>query len=190
MEIAIVGGGIGGPALALALHDAGFDDVEVYESTPAVKELGVGINVMPHAVHELAELGLLDDLTAVGIPTAEFVLSSKHGQRIWGEPRGPAAGYRWPQISIHRGELLGVLYRAVLARLGPARVHTGHHLTRFGQAGDRVWAEFVDRARDAAVGRGEADLLVGCDGIHSVVRRDASPRHGVRMWAASVTAGV
>ena len=122
MMIAIVGGGIGGLALALALHDAGLSDIVVYESAPAVKELGVGINVMPHAVRELAELGLLDDLTAVGIPTTEFVLYSKHGQRIWGEPRGLAAGYRWPQIAIHRGELLGVLHRAVIERLGPARV--------------------------------------------------------------------
>ena len=152
MKIAIVGGGIGGMALALALHDAGLDDVEVFESAPAVKELGVGINVMPHAVRELAELGLLDDLTAVGIPTTEFVLYSKHGQRIWGEPRGLAAGYRWPQFAIHRGELLGVLHRAVLERLGPARVHTGHHLARFGQQDGKVWGEFVDRQRGAPPG--------------------------------------
>ena len=182
MKIAIVGGGIGGMTLALALHDAGMDDVEVYESAPAVKELGVGINVMPHAVRELTELGLLDDLTAVGIPTAEFVLYSKHGQRIWGEPRGLAAGYRWPQFSIHRGELLGVLHRAVLDRLGPARVHTGHHLARFGQQDGKVWGEFVDRQRGAAVGRVEADLLVGCDGIHSVVRQALYPNEGPPNW--------
>ncbi len=182
MKIAIVGGGIGGMALALALHDAGLVDVEVYESASAIKELGVGINVMPHAVRELAELGLLDDLVAVGIPTAEFVLYSTHGQRIWGEPRGLAAGYRWPQFSIHRGELLGVLHRAVLARLGPARLRTGHHLTRFGQEGDRVWAEFVDRTSEPAVSRCEADLLVGCDGIHSVVRRAYYPNEGPPRW--------
>ncbi len=182
MKIVIVGGGIGGMALALALHDAGLADVEVYESAPAIKELGVGINVMPHAVRELAELGLLDDLAAVGIPTAEVVLYSTHGQRIWSEPRGMAAGYHWPQYSIHRGELLGILHRAVLARLGHARVRLGHHLARFGRAGDRVWAEFVDRASGTAVGRGEADLLVGCDGIHSVVRRALYPDEGPPQW--------
>src|SRR5687768_1418756 len=181
MKIAIVGGGIGGLALALALHDAGLGDVEVYESAPAVKELGVGINVMPHAVRELAELGLLADLAAVGIPTAEFVLYSTHGQRIWSEPRGLAAGYRWPQFSIHRGELLGLLHRAVIQRLGPERVHTGHHLARFGQA-PAVWAEFVDRATRAPRARVEGDLLVGCDGIHSVVRGALFPDEGPPKW--------
>ncbi len=182
MKIAIVGGGIGGMTLALALHDAGLDDVEVFESAPAVKELGVGINVMPHAVRELAELGLLADLTAVGVPTTEFVLYSKHGQRIWGEPRGLAAGYRWPQLAIHRGEFLGVLHRAVRERLGPARVHTGHHLARFGQQDGKVWGEFIDRQRGAAAGRVEADLLVGCDGVHSVVRQALYPNEGPPNW--------
>src|SRR5207302_9418003 len=115
MKVAIVGGGIGGMALALSLHDAGIADVDIYESAPAIKELGVGINVLPHAVRELTELGLLDDLLSVGIPTAELVFYSKLGQRIWAETRGQAAGYRWPQVAIHRGELLGVLYRAVLS---------------------------------------------------------------------------
>ena len=111
-------------ALALSLCDAGIEDVDVYESTSAVTDLGVGINVLPHAVRELTELGLLEDLYRIGIPTAELVYYSRHGQRIWGEPRGLAAGYRWPQLSVHRGELLGVLYRVVLERLGPERVHT------------------------------------------------------------------
>jgi 5-methylphenazine-1-carboxylate 1-monooxygenase len=182
VRVAIAGGGIGGMALALALHDAGFCDVDVYESAPRIKELGVGINVLPHATRELTELGLLDALAAVGIPTAELAYYSKHGQRIWSEPRGLAAGYRWPQFSIHRGQLLGVLHRAVRARLGPARVHPGHHLLHFGQNVDRVWAEFVDRASGAPRAHVEADLLVGCDGIHSVVRRALFPHEGPPQW--------
>lgn len=182
MNVAIVGGGIGGMTLALALKAAGINEVDVYESASTVKELGVGINVLPHAMRELAELGLLDDLLGIGIPTGELVYYSKHGQRIWGEPRGLAAGYRWPQISIHRGRLLGVLHRAVLERLGPGRVHTGLHLVRFGQQGGQVWGEFIDRATGRAAARIEADLLVACDGIHSVVRQTLYPDEGPPRW--------
>jgi 2-polyprenyl-6-methoxyphenol hydroxylase-like FAD-dependent oxidoreductase len=183
MKVAIVGGGIGGMALALSLNAAGIDDVDIYESAPTIRELGVGISVLPHAVRELTELGLLDALSAVGIPTAEFFYYSKLGQRIWREPLGVAAGYRWPQFSIHRGELLGILYRAVTERLGSQRIHTGHHLVRFGQdPSGRAWSEFVDRATDAPVGRVEADLLVGCDGIHSTVRRALYPDEGPPKW--------
>jgi 5-methylphenazine-1-carboxylate 1-monooxygenase len=183
MKVAIVGGGIGGMALALSLVDAGIDDVDVFESAPAIRELGVGINVLPHGVRELVELGLLDELSAVGIPTAEFFYYSKLGQQIWGEPLGVAAGYSWPQFSIHRGELLGVLYRAVVNRLGARRIHCGHHLVRFGQAhGGGPWAEFASRGTEALVGRAEADLLVGCDGIHSTVRRIFHPDEGPPRW--------
>jgi 2-polyprenyl-6-methoxyphenol hydroxylase-like FAD-dependent oxidoreductase len=194
LKIAIAGGGIGGMAVALSLHDAGLHDLEIFETASGVKELGVGINVLPHATRELTELGLLDELYKAGIPTAELAYYSRRGQRIWAEPRGLAAGYKWPQFSIHRGELLGLLHRAVVQRLGAERVHTGHHLASFGQDGNGAWAEFVDRASGAPRGRAEADLLVGCDGVHSVVRRhfypdEGPPRwNGITMWRA-VTAG-
>ena len=182
MKVAIVGGGIGGMTLALSLAAVGLDDVDVYESAPAIRELGVGINVLPHAVRELAELGLLEELSAVGIPTAEYAYYSRLGQRIFSEPLGVAAGYRWPQLSIHRGELLGVLHRAVMDRLGPAHVHTGHQLERFGHGEGGVWGEFVERASGASAGRAETDLLVGCDGIHSTVRRALYPNEGPPKW--------
>lgn len=183
MDVAIIGGGIGGMTLALSLFDAGIQDINIYESSPAIKELGVGVNVQPHAVREVTELGLLDALQSVGIPTAELTLYSKHGQQIWSEARGLAAGYRWPQISIHRGQLLGVLYRAVLERLGPQRVHTGHHLTRFAkETGSIVWGEFIDPGTKSFASRVEADLLVGCDGIHSVVRQALYPEEGAPKW--------
>src|SRR5256712_14110978 len=126
MESTGAGGGVGGRAVGLSVHDAGLGGGEIYESAPAVKELGVGINILPHAVRELTELGLAEALGAAGIPTAALAYYSRHGQRIWAEPRGLAAGYRWPQFSIHRGQLLGILHRAVLARLGAGRVHPGH----------------------------------------------------------------
>jgi 2-polyprenyl-6-methoxyphenol hydroxylase-like FAD-dependent oxidoreductase len=183
VKVAIIGGGVGGMALALSLNAAGVDDVDVYEAAPGIRALGVGINVLPHAVRELTELGLLDELSAVGIATAEFFYYSKRGQQIWREPLGVAAGYRWPQFSIHRGELLRVLYRAVVDRLGPQRIHPGHYLTRFGQhPRGPVWGEFVNRSTDTPAGRLEADLLVGCDGIHSIVRRTLYPEEGPTKW--------
>jgi 5-methylphenazine-1-carboxylate 1-monooxygenase len=182
MRIAIVGGGIGGMTLALAPKDAGLDDVQIYESASAIRELGVGISVMPHGARELAELGLLDDLLAEGVPTAEMTYFTKRGQTIWTEPRGLAAGYRWPQVSIHRGRLLGILHRAVVARLGADRVHTGHHTVRVGQDAGGAWVEFADRASGAASQRVEADLVVGCDGVHSVVRQTFYPDEGPPLW--------
>ena len=189
MKVAIIGGGIGGMSLALSLHACGIDSVEIYESASAVRELGVGINVLPHAIRELTELGLLDELSRVGVATADFTYFSKLGQPIWEEPLGIAAGYKWPQLSIHRGELLGVLHRAVLKRVGPHWIHTGHHLARFGaQPEGGIWAEFVEHDSDTVIGRAHADLLVGCDGIHSTVRRALYPDedplrwNGVTMW--------
>ena len=98
LKVAIVGGGIGGMSLALSLVAAGIDDVDVYESAPRVRELGVGINVLSHAIRELTELGLLDHLSAVGVPTADYTYFSRLGQRIWEEPLGTASGYGWPQL--------------------------------------------------------------------------------------------
>ena len=182
MKVVIAGGGIGGMVLGLSLVDAGIADVDVYESASSVKELGVGINVLPHATRELAELGLLDELSATAIPTAELAYYSRHGQRIWSEPRGLAAGYNWPQFSIHRGELLGLLHRALERRLGAERIHTGHHLSELGQTATNVWARFVDRRTDTVVNRVEGDVLVGCDGVHSVVRKTFHPTEGPPIW--------
>src|SRR3954471_13641476 len=102
MTVLIAGGGIGGLAVARRLYHIG-GSAQVFESVPALKPLGVGINVLPHAVRELIELGLLDHLDASGVRTKELAYFSKHGKPIWSEPRGLEAGYRWPQFSIHRG---------------------------------------------------------------------------------------
>src|ERR671928_831902 len=115
MKAIIVGGGVGGLTTALMLHARGID-CEVFEQADAVRELGVGINTLPHAIKELAQLGLLDRLDDAAIRTAELIYTNRFGQEIWREPRGLAAGYAYPQFSIHRGTLQGVLYAAARAR--------------------------------------------------------------------------
>ena len=144
MKVIIVGGGIGGLTTALMLHARGID-CEIYEQSDGIRELGVGINTLPHAIKELAGLGLLDRLDAVAIRTYELIYTNRFGQEIWREPRGTDAGYDVPQFSIHRGRLQGVIYHAVRARLGEARIHTGHRLGAFRQDESGVTAYFFDR---------------------------------------------
>jgi 2-polyprenyl-6-methoxyphenol hydroxylase-like FAD-dependent oxidoreductase len=173
----IAGGGIGGLVAALALHEVGYR-VTVFEAAQEIRALGVGINLQPHAVLFLAELGLLDALRASGIETGSLLYVNKYGQRIWQEPRGIAAGYPIPQISIHRGELHLILYRAVLERLGPDGVRCGAALDRCEQDADGVTTHFVDRRSGMALGSERGDLLIGADGIHSTLRRMLMPNEG------------
>src|ERR1700737_4973778 len=137
MKGIIVGGGIGGLTTALILHARGID-CELFEQSETIRELGVGINTLPHAIKELAELGLLERLDAVGIRTYELFYTNRFGQEIWREPRGTDAGYEYPQFSIHRGRLQGVIHNAVRSRLGEPRIHTGHRLGGFSADGGDI----------------------------------------------------
>src|SRR3989440_10173068 len=125
MTIAIVGGGICGLSLALNLHARGMA-CRVYEAAPEVKELGVGITLLPHAMRELSALGLGEELLHAGIENAESCFFNRFGQLIYREPRGKAAGYQFPEVGIHRGRLHLTLYRAVQQRLGPQSVAANH----------------------------------------------------------------
>src|SRR5690606_2206294 len=148
MTVLIAGGGIGGLTLALSLHQIGVR-CRVFESVSELRPLGVGINVLPHAVRELIELGLLDQLSAFGVRTAELAYFSKHGKKIWAAPRGAEAGYKWPQFSIHRGVLQQILLDAVIDRLGPDNVLTNHHLRDWSETADGVRASFINRETGA-----------------------------------------
>jgi 5-methylphenazine-1-carboxylate 1-monooxygenase len=180
MKVIIAGGGIGGLTTALMLHARGIQ-CEVFEQADQVRELGVGINTLPHAIKELAALGLLERLDAAAIRTYELFYTNRFGQEIWREPRGLDAGYDVPQFSIHRGRLQGVIYQAVRERLGESCIHTGHRLGACRQDEAGVTASFLDRggAHRASV---HGDVLVGADGIHSAVREALFPHEGPARW--------
>ncbi|MGE0007458.1 MAG: flavin-dependent oxidoreductase [Parvibaculaceae bacterium] len=181
MKLLIIGGGIGGLAAALALNRAGID-VEIFEQSQELRELGVGINLLPHAVKELAALGLLSALDAAGIRTRELVYLNRHGQAVWRELRGLDAGYEVPQFSIHRGKLHGLLLAAVLDRLGASHVHADRRLVDFAEREGRVTATFESRASQGLF-TAAGDGLIGADGIHSRVREIFYPREGALIWS-------
>lgn len=170
MRVAIVGAGIGGLTAALSLHAAGCRDVVVIEAAREIRDVGVGINLPPHAVRELTELGLGDVLARTGILTKELAYYDPAGRLIWAEPRGVDAGYRWPQYSIHRGRLQQLLIEAVRARLGTSSVITGQRVTGVDTASNgKTTIMAIDQANDNTVSHA-ADVVIAADGIRSVVR--------------------
>ncbi|PLT35099.1 flavin-dependent oxidoreductase [Bacillus sp. V5-8f] len=181
----VVGGGIGGLVTALELHRVGVS-VRVFESVEEIKALGVGINLLPHAVRVLSELGLAEELERIGLPTAELIYFSKFGQKIWQEPRGVNAGYKWPQYSIHRGRLQMLLLQAVKEQLGEEAVVTGHHLSSFNISDDHVEAHFKNRKSGENIGAYRADILIAADGIHSVVRKHFYPNEGLPKFSGRI----
>jgi 2-polyprenyl-6-methoxyphenol hydroxylase-like FAD-dependent oxidoreductase len=184
MKAIIVGGGVGGLTAALMLHARGIDS-EVFEQADSIRELGVGINTLPHAIKELAELGLLPRLDAVAIRTHELFYMNRNGQEIWREPRGTDAGFEYPQFSIHRGRLQGVIHEAVCERLGGDKIHPGYRLGAFTQDESGVTAYFFGRdGSHRATARG--DILIGADGIHSYVRETLYPDEGPARWNGSM----
>ncbi|MFL5309295.1 MAG: FAD-dependent monooxygenase, partial [Myxococcales bacterium] len=187
MDVLIVGGGIGGLALALALEKAGIPS-RVFESSPEIKAVGVGINILPHAAKELARLGLDGALSSVAVETREAVFFNRFGQLIYREPLGRAAGYEWPQFSVHRGDLHMVLLEAVRERLGSDRILAGWKCVGFEQDARGTTALFRTTTTGEALAPQRGSVLVACDGIHSVIRKQLHPQEGeplysgVNMW--------
>jgi 2-polyprenyl-6-methoxyphenol hydroxylase-like FAD-dependent oxidoreductase len=186
-DIIIVGGGIGGLTLGLALHGAGIP-CRIFESAAEIKAVGVGINLLPHASKELATLGLEADLARLAIETSDATFFNRFGQLIYQEPLGRAAGYEHPQFSIHRGDLQMVLHDAFVARAGQDRLVTSHHCTGVEQDEAGVSVHFSDGPGGAISHTVRGRVAIACDGINSAVRKqffpdEGEPRYsGVNMW--------
>ncbi len=180
-DVIILGAGPAGLTLALSLHAAGIP-CRVYEQASEIRAVGVGVNLLPHAVAELAKLGLLDALKAVAVQTDAAHFFTRHGQFVHSEPLGMAAGYPNPQFSIHRADLQQVLLDATIARIGADRVHLGHRATWFGTEGTQALVKF-DNGTEA-----RGTCAIAADGVHSVLRKQLHPTEkgfhytGYNMW--------
>jgi len=181
--IIIVGGGIAGLSMALTCQQLGLD-CRVFEAATKIKALGVGINLQPNAVRELYDLGLADDLAAIGIEAEEWALFATGGKLVWSEPRGRLAGYNWPQFSVHRGALQMMLLNAVIGRLGEDVVICDAQLTAYTNTPSGITAEFA-RANGQTF-KAEGELLIGADGINSAVRRQMYPEEGAPQWGGAI----
>jgi 2-polyprenyl-6-methoxyphenol hydroxylase-like FAD-dependent oxidoreductase len=182
--VLIAGGGIGGMALALTLHQIGVPCL-VFEAVAELKPLGVGINLQPNAVRELYDLGLnAEVLDTIGIQAREWALVGRNGNDVYSEPRGLLAGYRWPQYSVHRGRLQMLLYRTVLERLGPDAVRLGQRVSGYRQGPEDVTA--LLQTRDGRTLEAHGALLVAADGLHSAVRAQMHPQQPPIHWGGAI----
>ena len=163
VRIAIVGGGIGGLTAAICLLKEGFD-VQVYEQSRLLSEVGAGINISPNASRILIRLGLGEECSRLAYRSPFF------HQRRWDDGRTLTKTrladdieheFGAPHYIFHRGELHSMLARP----MPPERVHLAYRCTAIEQDGDTVRAKFENGAEI------EADVLIGADGIFSAARR-------------------
>jgi 2-polyprenyl-6-methoxyphenol hydroxylase-like FAD-dependent oxidoreductase len=183
--VIIAGGGIGGLATALTLHQIGVPCV-VFEAVRDMRPLGVGINLQPNAVRELFELGLTrEDLDGVGVPAREWALVGLNGNDIYSEPRGLLAGYNWPQYAVHRGHFHVLLHEKVVERVGPHAVRLGSRVTGYRKTRDGGVSALIEHA-DGTTSEATGALLIGADGIHSAVRAQMHPAQPPIHWGGAV----
>jgi len=163
-RIAIVGAGIGGLVLSLALGRRGIDP-EVFEQARELTEIGAAVALSANGVRELQRFGLLDALVAVSTEPTELIYrDGRTGQRIAAHPVRINGAYRKrfgaPLCGLHRAEL----QRILSAALSRERLHLGHRLVDFKDRGDRIVLTFADGQS------AEADLVIAADGVRSTAR--------------------
>ena len=184
-RVMIAGGGIGGMAMALTLHQIGVSCV-VFESVPELLPLGVGINLQPNAVRELYDLGIdAETLDRIGLQAREWAMVGLNGNDIYSEKRGLAAGYNWPQYAVHRGKLQMLLYQTVVDRLGPDAVRLGQRVTGYEQNPDATVSVNIKYASGSTT-RETGTILIGADGLHSAVRAQMHPDQPPVQWGGAV----
>jgi len=183
--VVIAGGGIGGLATALTLHQIGVPCI-VFEAVREMRPLGVGINLQPNAVRELYDLGITEqDLDRVGLPAKEWALVGLNGNDIYSESRGLLAGYNWPQYAVHRGYFHMLLHEKVVERVGPKAVRLGSRVIGYRKHADGTVSALVEEA-DGSTSEVSGTLLIGADGIHSAVRAQMHPAQPPIHWGGAV----
>jgi 2-polyprenyl-6-methoxyphenol hydroxylase-like FAD-dependent oxidoreductase len=188
-EVLIVGAGICGLTLALNLHKRGIA-CRVFERAPEMKELGVGITLLPHGMGEFTALGLQERLLAAGIENSESRFYNRFGQLIYREPRGKFAGYPFPEVGIHRGRLQMLLYEAARETLGPERIELDRSCVGVEQ--DETQGRLL--LQETSTGRMlppvSGSMVVACDGINSTIRKQFYPDDAVAFCGINTWRGV
>ena len=184
-RVIIAGGGIGGLATALTLHQIGVP-CGVYEAVREMRPLGVGINLQPNAVRELYDLGIAsDDLDRIGLPAKEWALVGLNGNDIYTETRGLLAGYNWPQYAVHRGQLHMLLHRLAVERIGADAVRLASRVTGYRKISNGSVTALIEHA-DGVTSEMTGPLLIGADGIHSAVRAQMHPAQPPIHWGGAI----